>query len=127
MSDINDLCDTVRDRHALETLKLVQRDELKAAPFVLVLGKEEWDEKKRELGRAPIHVVVRSVLSRLPRAEAPRGAANRSCRSSHNDARQVKKNKVEFQTLDLVKLNSRLAASEEEILLMSCVAIGTLC
>lgn len=73
MSDINDLCDTVRERHALETLKLVQRDELKAAPFVLVLGKEEWDEKKRELGRAPIHVVVRSVLSRLPRAEAPRG------------------------------------------------------
>ncbi|GAA5984307.1 hypothetical protein JCM10908_006137 [Rhodotorula pacifica] len=92
MSDIHDLCDTFRERYRLETLDLRQSDGLKGAAFVLRLGKEEWDEKKGELalGRRGVAINV-----------------------------SVKKNKVEFQTLDLMKLNSRLAASEEEILIMS--------
>ncbi|GAA5868078.1 hypothetical protein JCM3774_001010 [Rhodotorula dairenensis] len=88
MTDIHDLCDRVRDRFRLESVDLRQCEGLKGSAFVLRLNKDEWDEKKGEMGRTAVNV-------------------------------SVKKNKVEFQTLDLMKLNSRLAASEEEILIMS--------
>ncbi|KWU47134.1 hypothetical protein RHOSPDRAFT_31271 [Rhodotorula sp. JG-1b] len=91
MTDIHDLCETVRDRYRFETLDLRQGEGFKGAAFVLRVGKDEWDEKKSELGRT--------------------GAINVS----------VKKNKVEFQTLDLMKMNARLAASEEEILIIEGV------
>ncbi|GAA5958826.1 hypothetical protein JCM8115_000366 [Rhodotorula mucilaginosa] len=89
MADIHDLCETVRDRYRFETLDLRQGEGFKGAAFVLRVSKDEWDEKKSELGRT--------------------GAINVS----------IKKNKIEFQTLDLMKMNARLAASEEEILIMS--------
>lgn len=63
MTDIHDLCETVRDRYRFETLDLRQGEGFKGAAFVLRVSKDEWDEKKSELGRTgAINVSVRLLF-----------------------------------------------------------------
>jgi hypothetical protein len=63
MTDIHDLCETVRDRYRFETLDLRQGEGFKGAAFVLRVSKDEWDEKKSELGRTgAINVSVSFLL-----------------------------------------------------------------
>lgn len=63
MTDIHDLCETVRDRYRFETLDLRQGEGFKGAAFVLRVGKDEWDEKKSQLGRTgAINVSVSFLL-----------------------------------------------------------------
>ncbi|KAJ8294310.1 MutS 4 [Rhodotorula toruloides] len=55
-SDVNDLCDTLRDKYGLEGLALVQGG--KGSAYVFQLTKEEWEEKKGEIGKAFTNVNV---------------------------------------------------------------------
>lgn len=54
-SDVNDLCDTLRDKYGLEGLTLMQGG--KGSAYGFQLTKEEWEEKKGEIGKAFTNVV----------------------------------------------------------------------
>ncbi|GEM09965.1 DNA mismatch repair protein MSH4 [Rhodotorula toruloides] len=55
-SDVNDLCDSLRDDYGLEGLTLMQSG--KGSAYVFQLTKEEWEEKKGDIGKAFTNVNV---------------------------------------------------------------------